>query len=204
MADGTLDLLHYGFYEDDNSDPDACTQVGSEDTALSRGTGTANRFMVRFLLNETGAKSGTVSFRLERELNNSGTWVDVTASSAVAQITGGTPADQAVCNANLLTPPGGKSFPGDWFDGHYDDGDGIAASNIVAKSDYTEVQYCVFLVDADVSDTDTVKFRHLAITGTWGETWSVEAEVTVSAGAPVDLRPKQVVISRAPMRASIF
>lgn len=182
MANAELNLLHYGFYEDDDADPDACTQVGSEDTPLTRGTGTGNRVMVRTLLDEVANKDDSGQLFLQYELNNDDSWNDVTASSNVAQITAGTPVDDAVCNANNLTPPSGKSFPGDWFDGRYDEDDG-SVSSVPTKNNYGEYQVCLYIVDVDVNDGDTVKFRWRAVNIDVTTPPTREAEITVSKPA---------------------
>jgi hypothetical protein len=155
-----MTVRRYRFFENDNADPDAVTQVSgvgegdaSTQVILDRQTGTGNAFHIRISFDETSGatKSGT----LQLQVNYNGTgWNDVNASSSYARTFTGSALTDFITNTNLCT-----AGSGDWNNGVADEDDGNTGSFSMVKSDYTECMWAVYIVDADVADGLTLQFR---------------------------------------------
>lgn len=125
----------------------------------AQGTGTANRFRIRFTIDEQNNKTGTITPQLEVS-KNSAAFADVTATSANVQATASTQyADNDVCSTELFSanPPAAGTF--DSALGTADEVDGALASQSYDKEEYCEIEFCVYIVDADVSNNDTLDLR---------------------------------------------
>jgi hypothetical protein len=118
-------------------------------------TGTANRFRLRFTVGNNNNKAATLEPRLYVDKDGGG-YNPVTASSSNVQVTGGVPTDGASIDTQLL----GNATQGTWeAEGSYDEGDGAAGNFAHEKQGFTEFEWCVFIVDADVANGNVLTFR---------------------------------------------
>lgn len=140
----------------------------------ARGTGTANRFRIRFTIGNNNSKTGTITPSLYVDKDGGG-YNAVTASSSNVQVTGGVPADGAACSTQLLGA-GAGTFE---TDGEYDEGDGQTAAWSHDKNGFCEVEFCVYIVDADVANNNVLTF-HVQDTTTALDTYTNSPAITVS------------------------
>lgn len=160
MGQPTLDQESWRIGDDDNADPDACTWRGSCGSAgYSYPINTP--FMVRITVANKGNKtSGSETWSLWRSANASTpvTPTQVTTSSALVEITGGTPTDGAATDAEVCAGTGTR------VNGEYNDAnDTITGFELLANGEdqCTEFQFCVqFLSGA--SGTYYFYIRYLA------------------------------------------
>lgn len=162
MAAVNHDLHTWGFFEDDSSDPDTCTQIGSDDSTSEVWDADTN-LMVRLGLDETSNKVYSGTFKLQARVGSGGTWFDVTTGSGASgvKMVAGTPTDGALCNTQLLA----SGAAGAWEDGEYDES-GTTGSQSDAKYAFSEYQWCVQLVGASLTDGDIIYFRQVSGNGT--------------------------------------
>jgi hypothetical protein len=118
-------------------------------------TGTANRFRIRFTVGNNNNKAATGTFDLRVDVDGGG-YNAVTASSSNVQVTGGLPTDGATTSTQLL----GNATQGTWeAEGSYDEGDGVSGSFSHEKNGFAEFEWCVYIVDADVSGGEALTFQ---------------------------------------------
>lgn len=196
MATPVVTQQAFRFYSDDNSDPDAMTALDTQGTNINRQTGTGNRFIVRVQLQNDNTANFNEACQWQYR-KNGGTWTTLDASSSNARTTGGTPAADASCATSILT--GGT---GTYSAGYYNEDDGLTPSTVINKNNHGEMAICVYLVDADVTASDTVEFR---VTATGISSWTAIPLVTVQASTPA-LRPRLPIMPRggAIQRASSY
>ncbi len=136
---------------------------GSESAATWQAPANTNwtqavdhNFRVRFVVQETsGFSAADKTFQLEYNHNGSG-WNDATGASSVVRswispsVADGADTTQQVGSGTFVTPNGG-----------FDEVNGLAggASLDFSGSDETEVEYCIQIRSADVSNNDTVQLR---------------------------------------------
>ncbi len=149
-----------------------------------RDTGTANRFRLRFTVGNNNNKAATGTFELRVDVDGGG-YNAVTASSANVQVTDGLPTDGATTSTQLLGNAGQGSFEGE---GSYDEADGVSGSFSHEKQGFAEFEWCVFIVDADVSGGEVLTFR-VFDNGTSAAlaAYTNEPVVTVVGGAGVGI-----------------
>jgi hypothetical protein len=175
------DAIHFAYYDDDNVDVDSNTIIGSEDTAMSRGTGTANRFIIRFKLTQTNDSPWAGNAQLQVSYKG-GAYTDVNASSSYVQATAALWDDTSeVCATERLTGTA-QGFSGT---GETDDTDGNIAGWVIAKSIDEECAWCVYIVDGDVDNADTLDFQ------------AVSAGETLTNNFPGATQPR-VTVSKTP------
>lgn len=132
------------------------TNIAAENADFSQATDTA--FRIRFQINET-AGGATPSTAVELKYSyNSAAYVNITASSSVIKATAsGTVTNGAVVSNDYLAASGG-TFRSGKFDGAdavvtmFQAGDGVG-------NDHSEIEYCLTIVDADVSNGDTIDIK---------------------------------------------
>ncbi|MHC4867301.1 MAG: hypothetical protein ACYTEX_24780 [Planctomycetota bacterium] len=151
MANSSITCFGSRFYADDSADCDGCTPLTTQETGdglqpLDRGTGTANRFMLRLGFNNNNDAIHNETNQLRYSLNGAAA-VNVNASSSVIRSTTGQPADDDPCNTSILT---GGSGDFDTNGGTYDEVDGTAGG-VTAKLDYGEWQYCIYMVSGSIA-----------------------------------------------------
>ena len=150
--------------------------LGTENQELTHsiGTGTANKFRIRFTVDNDNSKvSGPASCVLYAQKNGTGGYTRVTGTRTDVVHTTGTPTDDAVCDSQLLSSPASGSFEGT---GRYDD-DNSATGWTNGKDNFSEWEHCVYFVDAEVSDGDYFDFR---LDNVYSWTYTNEPRVTVS------------------------
>jgi hypothetical protein len=124
----------------------------------AQGTGTANRFRIRFTIGNNNSKTGSILPRL---------YVDIDGGGYNPVNTGST--------------NGTGTFETD--EGSYDEDDGICLSFAHEKDGFCEVEFCVYIVDADVSGGETLTFRVRNDTTEFGTYPTSEAEIDVASAA---------------------
>ena len=141
-------------------------------------TGTANRFRLRVTCGNDNSKAATVAPTLYVDVDGGG-YNPVTAASSVVQVTDGLPADGDSITTQLL----GNATQGVWeAEGSYDEGDGATPSFSHEKQGFSEFEWSVFIVDADVSGGEVLTFRVYNATVAF-QTLTVEPSVTVLSTA---------------------
>ena len=170
------------------------------------GTGTANRFRIRFTVDEYNDKLASYVPTLYASRNSGafgGEEFAVTGSSSYVQATlSGQYADNDSCSTRLLTTytPAGGTFEGI---GKADEVDGALASfSLAVKNAWVEVEFCLYFVDADVSDADTYDFR-VYDSGAATDTYTVTPQITVTKSANVSVTPGVGSISTAGQAPSV-
>ena len=150
-----LDQQNFQFYEPGTES--GAASIAAQDTDIDRQTGTGNAFQIRIALNESGSvATGGATYKL-RVSKNSGSYVNVTASSSDVQVTDDSNITDDAATTNRLTVGGGG---GSFVTGRFDDVDGSTTSNVnVTGGDWTELLWSIYIVDADVANNDTLDFR---------------------------------------------
>lgn len=145
----------------------------------ARGTGTANKFRIRFTLDEYNDKVSSFTPTLYVS-KNSGAYAAVTTSSSNVQATTSAQfTDADLCSTQLLGSPTAGAFEA-IGEGSTDGACDLAQLN--SKSGFFECEFCVYIVDADVADADTLDFR-VYDNGSPTDTYTRTPRVTVSKGA---------------------
>ena len=145
----------FRFRNDDGSQTSATWMSAGNNVNQSIGTGTDNRFRVRIVVEETAGGSYAVGATLYYS-KNSGAYTDIsTASSNIRAIasknTTWTISDDDSTTAQL-------GYSGTFVTG-YMDTDGGSTSNATISSQYTEFEFVLYLVDADLQNGDTIDLR---------------------------------------------
>ncbi len=162
---------------------------GTETTATYKGTGADNQnwtqnvdenFRIRLHVQVTNACAATNrQFQLEYSLDG-GSWTPVNNVSSVVRSVAsiGAIADGATTTDQLTT--GSGSFIGLTA---YDEVDGLVGGSSLdlAASGHTEVEFCVQILSADVTNGQTVQLR---VSATNLDSWTSIPSVTVSELAP--------------------
>jgi hypothetical protein len=152
------------------------------------GTGTANRFRIRFVIDEVNNKLDVVDTPQIYYSKNSGAFageeVAINGSSSNVQATLSSQyADGATCSTQLLTSGASGSFNS--TTGTADEVDGQVATINFAKDEFCEVEYCIYFVDADVANADEFDFRvYHGSAGGPIEGYSATPRITVSKAPP--------------------
>jgi hypothetical protein len=169
-----IDQVAYRFFEDDG-DIDSATPIDSENTDIPRYTGTSERVRLRFAIEENGGSDpASQLFWLYYNKNSEG-WNRVQSASSVARTTDGTPSDGTTILAANHRLTGGA---GTAINGQYDESDGSLTIDLGANT-HTELEYCFYIIDADVAHGDTIQFRVEPQTTT-NNSWTQVPTLTVS------------------------
>ena len=181
MTQPTYDLLNYRFRDDDGDEAGATFLGTGNNTDISRGTGTANKFRLRIELQNDNGKAGVETFIWEYNYDSGG-WNDIddSASSYVRAVTSDDAGfvDNDDCTQQLTS---NSTFYGTGNGGQCEDGTWI--SGTFPASNYCEGEVCLYLIDADVADAKTIQIRVRESSGDT-ITHSNTATVTVSKAAP--------------------
>lgn len=140
----------FAFYNDGTES--GATIIGSKNVAPTLEVDTT--YHCRILIEETGGATGNVNGRVfEYELNNSGTWVTVTTSSAVVIAVDGGLTDGADTTSRITN---GGTF--DSTNGWQSE-DGTLSNNSLPANNECEAVLAFQIVSGDVVDDDVVKLR---------------------------------------------
>lgn len=165
----------YRFREDDGSITGATWLGSGNDDDISRGTGTSNKFRFRAVVEETNGGNANVPWLLYASYN-SGTYFQVTTTSSYVQLVASDyVSDGTAITVNELGYTG--TYNADTFDSD------AAKTNNALSSEYGEPEYCLYVVDADVADTDTIDLRVYESSGVPCDSYTVTARVTVTKAA---------------------
>lgn len=141
----------------------------------SRETGTGNLFRIRMTCGNNNAKTGDLTPILTVDKDGGG-YNAVTASSSNVRTTNGLPANHAAIDTQLL----GNATQGTWeAEGSYDEDDGVCVAFTHEKNGFTEFEWCVYIVDADVANGNVLTFRANTAAAEF-DTWTNAPTVTVS------------------------
>jgi hypothetical protein len=108
---------------------------------------------VRFEVEEDAGGEAVAGGQLEYDLNTSGSWLSVNASSSVVRSAASSHVADGAATANLLTAGAGA-----FVAGSFDEVDGDCA-DVNLTSQHTEFEYCVQIRSADVAGGNTVRLR---------------------------------------------
>lgn len=156
---------------------------GSETTATFIAANNTNwtqsadvNFRIRFVLQETGALSGTFVPQLQYNLNNVG-YNNVTGSSLVVRASASANFTDGVASTSQL-----GTGTGTFAAGSLDEVDGVVANVTVAASGYTEVEYCIQIRSVDVVNADNIQLRIVgkSTAGVALDTYTVTPSITAS------------------------
>jgi len=185
MANPNLDQHTHGFFEDDNADPDSCTQIGV-DNSVSESWDMDTNLMVRTGLDEDNNRSGTPFLGFEYQVNGiGGAWTLIETDSVGVKYSDGTPAESAITDTQLLD----SGVEGIFADGFYKDSGISGEEYAIDKEVFFELQICVQLLSTDLSDSDVVYFRAVrtandVVDFTYPATAGEYPQITAVAGGP--------------------
>lgn len=157
-------------------DDDGSLTAHSLDTVdqnrTAQQTGTANKFLVRIVVEETNNKNDVVAAGLYYSYDG-GAYTDISGSSTHVRATASSywSDDDAVTTGRL-------GYTGTFVSG-YADSDGTDTSGVGIQSEYTEFVFCVYLVDANVVNGKNIDFR-LRDAGSEIDAYNSVPRVTVS------------------------
>lgn len=182
-----LNVTHYRVRDDDISSPNNTpTWLGNEDSnpTAARQTGTANSFVVRFQLDESNNKSGSWTLQLNYNYNSGTATGTVGSASSYVRMYGATSrggiSDNAAITTSRLT-----SATGTFENGICDTATGAESFNNSSNGAWTEYEWIVYIVDADVSNGDTINLYLTGQNGSsvGGPTVTVSKVTTVQGSA---------------------
>ena len=160
----------FRFYED-GTEPGSVA-IASQDTSVFRAVSGDNNLLIRFRVEKTtGSLSSPVSWRLQYS-KNSGSWTDVTTTSSnVKAFNSSNLTDESATTERLA------SGTGTWTAGIVTE-DGEVDDLELLTNRYTEFLFAITVLDADVSNFDTLDFRLLR-NGSTLDTYTVTPRITV-------------------------
>jgi hypothetical protein len=120
---------------------------------------------------------GSITAQLQYDLNNSGTWNNVNATSSVVRSSASPVVNDNASTGQLIT---GGGFVG----GRYDESDGFTdvATTFTTIPESTEFEFCVQIRSADVADGNTVQLRVINV-ATALNVYSASPSITVNVPA---------------------
>lgn len=113
------------------------------------------KFRVRFKIEETDGVPGSALYQLHYSHNGGGYAELVDPASDVIQAVA---SDQAIADEDPVTERLLTQSDASWVDGLYDE-TGATATMITLDDDETELEFCLIIGPADVSDGDTIGLR---------------------------------------------
>ena len=178
----------YAWYNDGTES--GSTIIGTANNSQTLDADTT--YLIRFVIQETaGADGSNLTAQLEYDVNNSGTWNNVTSTSnnvravASTNLTDGNDTTQRLGAGTFISPNGG-----------IDSGDGAAGGSAldITANNESEVLYAIQLRSADLANNDTIQLRVAGLnsyTNTANATASVPDNkvVTLNADALVITEP---------------
>jgi hypothetical protein len=164
----------FRFREDDGSLTEATWLGAGNGSDISRGTGTANKFRIRFVVEETNGGNANEPWLLYASYEG-GSYFQITTSSNYIRLVASSYVSDGV---NIPTAELGWSgtYNSDTFDS-----DGTKANNAL-QSEYGEPEYCLYIVDADVANDDTIDLRVYEAVGVPIDGYADTPRVTVVKG----------------------
>ena len=164
-------------YGDDDGAENAHSLDTKDANRTAQLTGTANKFILRVIIEETNSKNDSFLAGL-RFSYDGGAYTDITTTSQyVRAVASGYWSDDAV-STNRIT------YTGTWTAGRTDS-DGADTTAVGISGEYTEFVFCVYLVDGDVADGINIDFE-VYDAGAAINAYNIIPRVTVSkAGSSV-------------------
>jgi hypothetical protein len=169
-------------FNNDDGGVDAGTQIAAVNNDINRAPGTANKFRLRIVVQMTVAKlANNDIFDIRVQKNSTGGFVKVTTTSSNVRLVddGNSIADKATTTQIIGD---GTYVVGDsegWNDGTTDDNTG----NIdFVGNDEVELEFCLYIVTADVNDGDTLDFEVYHSDGTALNSYPDDPRATVTKG----------------------
>jgi hypothetical protein len=177
-----------GFY--DNADLELATSKASINVGWIQAVD--ENFRIRFLIQETGGNpEDDIELQLQYELNATGGFVNVNATSSVVRSSASPEFVDEDDTAQLIGS-------GTFVVGNADEVDGLTGTDLnidFGGSDETEVVFCVQIRAVDVVDNDTIQLR--VVDGGGGEldTYTNTPTITVYEVAPLSIGEMMAAIS---------
>lgn len=153
---------------------------GDETTAVVIAGGnaptldTGRVYKVRLEVEETAGNNGTFTAQLQYN-HQSGGWTDVTASSSVVKAANCVSIWSGDATTDRISSSA-KTFQA----GEHDHVDGATGAIAALNNDQTEFEFGVEIIEADVSDTDSLHFRVRNLHADGDPTWTQNIEATVN------------------------
>ena len=147
----------------DDEDLTTATLLGSgngEDVSLE--TGVANRIRIRIRVEETGGGN----FILTPDLwfsYQGGAYEDMSTTSDHVRAIASKNTTWTVTDDDAITANRLGTGTGTWEDGHFD-ATGAGDTNVGLSDEYTEFEYCIYLDDATVNNSETIDLRAVSYT----------------------------------------
>jgi len=135
----------------------AATWIANENTNVSWNT--ATNFRLRIMVRNVGtATTGNQTWAIQYQKNGAGGYQAITTTSSnIRAADAGSSVDNAALATQRLTTPASGTF----VSGQYDE-TGTTGNVAITTGNYTELEYGLVIVDADVAYNDYFDFRLLA------------------------------------------
>lgn len=173
----TPNLNKFRFYEDGSED--GSTPIANENTNITRTITSDSNLHLRVLIQESGGgTSGATSddWQLQYEKNDSGSWVNVTTTSACIKGYNSSSLTDAAVTTNRSTN-GISDGSGSFVAGEISE-TGLITDRQLTLSNFTEFLYSLTVVASEVVNGDTYDFRVLWKGGTF--TYNVTPRITIA------------------------
>jgi hypothetical protein len=172
---GKAVVIQQAFWFRNNDGNEAtATFMGAQGSDQSIPTGTT--FRIRIITEETAGGTSNIASNLYASWQG-GTYFDVTTSSSYIQAVD---EGQGIADDTLLTTQR-LTYSGTWVDGRYDD-NGVATTASTLTNSFTENEFSLTIVDADVSAGHTIDLR-IRDSAAALDSYAVTPRITVSGGA---------------------
>ena len=175
MTSATRVQSGFAFYEDGTESGAAI--IGSIDNDISRGVD--DTFQIRIEVNVTGM-AANVQGQLRYQLNGSGGYIEVNATSSVIRSSAGAVTEDEDTTSRL-------SGPLAFVSGFVDEVDGIMLNSVNvdnSPAEETEFLWSITIRSGDVVDTDFIDLRCYHATAAL-ESYSITPRITVTVGSAI-------------------
>lgn len=180
----TSTQLHFRFRNDDGSESSA-TWKAAEDTNITLQKGANRLFRLRILMDVNGAPGTPLTYVL-RFSKNAGAYADVGASTNGVKLasTGSGYSDHDATTHQETAPGNGDVFAAGTIQSN-----DATTSTLSYSNQYTELEWMMQTVDADITATDTFDFRIYVTGPTVLEAYTVTPRITMIAGGNTTYLP---------------
>jgi len=170
----------YRFVSDDGAANSGTLEGAGNNSPVSQQTGTDNRKRIRVVVEETtGNKTETQYFEIWASYDG-GAYFHVTTSSSIVRSIGSFNSGWTCTDEDATTARLG--YAGSFTTGRWDD-DGAVETGVQMNGQYTECEFCYYLIDADVADAKVILIELRKSGGGALNAYNQRPQITVDKGA---------------------